>query len=219
MMLRRTKQVLPTKLPEKKISLLQSTFSKEEQDFYSALEKKSQLKFNEYVAAGTVMKNYTNVLILILRLRQACDHPYLVTKSFGTSNALVDEEKSVDLCQVNTNGGLIERVLDEGRECPICFDVADDGDTLITHCGHVFCGQCLLSYMESSPEKTCPVCRQNIEQSPLVTVSSFKRAQQRLLHQHKTANIDKSDDKNDNNNQQNKLLIHEEKKKKTSYST
>lgn len=31
-----------------------------------------------YAAAGTVNQNYANILLMLLRLRQACDHPYLV---------------------------------------------------------------------------------------------------------------------------------------------
>lgn len=31
-----------------------------------------------YAAAGTVNQNYANILLMLLRLRQACDHPQLV---------------------------------------------------------------------------------------------------------------------------------------------
>lgn len=31
-----------------------------------------------YAAAGTVKQNYANILLMLLRLRQACDHPLLV---------------------------------------------------------------------------------------------------------------------------------------------
>ena len=109
------------------------TFSREEQEYYSALESQSQLKFSRFVKAGTVVrqlrhyfvkafcfltdfsapchparavghallgahacwvadrclqsgvvtnsrlqvKNYANTLMLLLRLRQACNHPLL----------------------------------------------------------------------------------------------------------------------------------------------
>jgi SNF2 family DNA or RNA helicase len=35
---------------------------------------------SELVAAGTVLQNYAHILELLLRLRQCCDHPFLVTK-------------------------------------------------------------------------------------------------------------------------------------------
>jgi SNF2 family DNA or RNA helicase len=34
--------------------------------------------FQAYAAAGTVNQNYANILLMLLRLRQACDHPFLV---------------------------------------------------------------------------------------------------------------------------------------------
>jgi hypothetical protein len=48
------------------------------QDFYTALESRSRLQFNRYLKEGTVMSNYSNVLAMLLRLRQACNHPLLV---------------------------------------------------------------------------------------------------------------------------------------------
>jgi SNF2 family DNA or RNA helicase len=34
--------------------------------------------FQVYAAAGTLKQNYANILLMLLRLRQACDHPLLV---------------------------------------------------------------------------------------------------------------------------------------------
>lgn len=39
----------------------------------------------EYAAAGTVNQNYANILLMLLRLRQACDHPLLV-KGYNTDS-------------------------------------------------------------------------------------------------------------------------------------
>lgn len=38
-----------------------------------------------YAAAGTLNQNYANILLMLLRLRQACDHPLLV-KGFSTES-------------------------------------------------------------------------------------------------------------------------------------
>jgi hypothetical protein len=38
----------------------------------------TQFPLQEYAAAGTVKQNYVNILLMLLRLRQACDHPHLV---------------------------------------------------------------------------------------------------------------------------------------------
>lgn len=44
--------------------------------FFLSLLSKNLLQ--EYAAAGTVKQNYVNILLMLLRLRQACDHPLLV---------------------------------------------------------------------------------------------------------------------------------------------
>jgi hypothetical protein len=46
-----------------------------ENDFYQALYTKSKTKFDSYLQKGTIIQNYTHILVL---LRQACDHPILV---------------------------------------------------------------------------------------------------------------------------------------------
>lgn len=48
-----------------------------------------------YAAAGTVKQNYANILFMLLRLRQACDHPILV-KGFQ-SNAVGKD--SIDIAR------------------------------------------------------------------------------------------------------------------------
>jgi SNF2 family DNA or RNA helicase len=83
-LLRRTKTSLIDgkpiiNLPPKIEEIQHVVFSEEEQDFYQALESKTQIQFNKYLRANTVGKNYSNVLVLLLRLRQACCHPHLIT--------------------------------------------------------------------------------------------------------------------------------------------
>ena len=41
----------------------------------------SQVQFNAYVQAETLLNNYAHILDLLTRLRQAIDHPYLVLHS------------------------------------------------------------------------------------------------------------------------------------------
>ena len=58
-------------LPDRNVHVDTHSFTTAEKEFYDAIEKRVQLQFNEYMRAGTVMKNYTNVLVFLLRLRQA----------------------------------------------------------------------------------------------------------------------------------------------------
>ncbi|KAK3004469.1 hypothetical protein RJ639_018470 [Escallonia herrerae] len=52
----------------------------------------SSISFCAYAAAGTLNQNYANILLLLLRLRQACDHPLLV-KGFSTDSVGRDSFK------------------------------------------------------------------------------------------------------------------------------
>jgi SNF2 family DNA or RNA helicase len=65
-------------LPPKTEEIQHVVFDEHQQEFYSALESKTKLQFNKYMKAGTVGKNYSNILVLLLRLRQACCHPHLI---------------------------------------------------------------------------------------------------------------------------------------------
>ncbi len=58
-------------LPERTTNACHASFSDDEAAFYSALESRTQLQFNKFLKAGTVGRNYSNILILLLRLRQA----------------------------------------------------------------------------------------------------------------------------------------------------
>lgn len=40
-----------------------------------------QVQFDQFVAQGKVLHNYANILELLLRLRQCCNHPFLVMRS------------------------------------------------------------------------------------------------------------------------------------------
>lgn len=41
----------------------------------------AQVKFDQFVEQARVLHNYASILELLLRLRQCCDHPFLVMRS------------------------------------------------------------------------------------------------------------------------------------------
>ncbi|KAM7193290.1 hypothetical protein V8F20_008485 [Naviculisporaceae sp. PSN 640] len=50
-------------------------------------------------------------------------------------------------------------------QCVICMD--DCTDLTVTHCGHLFCSECLHSSLHIDvSKKVCPICRQSIETKP-----------------------------------------------------
>ncbi|KAK0646664.1 hypothetical protein B0T16DRAFT_291275, partial [Cercophora newfieldiana] len=50
-------------------------------------------------------------------------------------------------------------------QCVICMD--DTSTLTATHCGHLFCGECLHSSLHiDASKKICPICRQKVEPRP-----------------------------------------------------
>ena len=78
-MLRRQKDTLINgkpllELPDRLVDVVACEFDEDERTFYSALETKIQAKVEKFMEQGQVMKNYTSVLVLLLRLRQGLTH-------------------------------------------------------------------------------------------------------------------------------------------------
>lgn len=58
----------------------------------------------------------------------------------------------------------------ENAECPICLESADD--PVLTPCAHRMCRECLLSSWRTPAAGLCPICRQFVEKSGLITCPS-----------------------------------------------
>ncbi|KAF9518340.1 hypothetical protein BS47DRAFT_1389234 [Hydnum rufescens UP504] len=84
------KQILH--LVDKDIEILQLDFSPAERKIYESIEARERIKVNKFIKAGTVMKNYAVILVMLLRLRQACNHPLLVAAGQGEEGDGVVEE-------------------------------------------------------------------------------------------------------------------------------
>jgi SNF2 family DNA or RNA helicase len=69
-------------LPPKRINIVELEFSEAENRFYNALYDYAKGKFTEFMESGTLLKNYANILEMLLHLRQVCDHPALIINSF-----------------------------------------------------------------------------------------------------------------------------------------
>lgn len=83
-LLRRTKQdkingQLLLNLPIRNVDVKKIQFrDKDESDFYNAVVERSVVTVNRFVVSGTLALNYSHVLLVLLRLRQACSHPFLI---------------------------------------------------------------------------------------------------------------------------------------------
>ncbi|KAF9523816.1 SNF2 family N-terminal domain-containing protein [Crepidotus variabilis] len=92
-MLRRRKDQLLNgevliKLPKRTVDIVPCEFDPAEREFYDALESKMEGVI-EKIMAKSGGNSYISVLTLLLRLRQACNHPILVSSDYkGDTDAL-----------------------------------------------------------------------------------------------------------------------------------
>ncbi|XP_038719249.1 DNA repair protein RAD5B-like isoform X1 [Tripterygium wilfordii] len=188
LMLRRTKDTVDKEgrpilvLPPIDIKIIECEQSEAEHDFYDALFRRSKVQFDQFVAQGKVLHNYANILELLLRLRQCCNHPFLVmsradSQQYADLNKLarrfveVNFESSTPRQGAPTQAYIEEVVEDirrgENKECPICLEYADD--PVLTPCAHRMCRECLLTSWRTPITGLCPICRTLLKKTELIT--------------------------------------------------
>ena len=151
-LLRRTKveRAADVKLPALTVSIRKDTLSSQEMDFYTAMYTQGRTMFDTYVESGTVLHNYAHVFDLIMRLRQAVDHPYLIIH--GSLNS---PDPSAGLIPTKSRGFT--------DICALCQDDIEEGKRSKATCGHSFHRDCLQEYLGQAPQLPsggvgCPAC-------------------------------------------------------------
>lgn len=196
-MLRRTKLSVDKEgrpilvLPPANVEIIYCQLTEAEKDFYEALFKRSKVKFDQFVEQGRVLHNYASILELLLRLRQCCDHPFLVmsrgdTQEFSDLNKLAKRflgggrgSGKVE-AEVVPSRAYIQEVVEELQkgehgECPICLEAFEDA--VLTPCAHRLCRECLLASWRNQTSGLCPVCRKTVNRQDLITAPTNSRFQ------------------------------------------
>ncbi|KAI8722138.1 hypothetical protein NCS52_00357000 [Fusarium sp. LHS14.1] len=174
------------KLPDKTEEIVYAELSPEERDFYDQLEKNAQVQFSKYLRAGSIGKNYSNILVLLLRMRQACCHPHLnLDVDDAAPNSAISNEEKEELVR-SLDRAIVERIKGiEGFECPICYDAVPCPSFFIP-CGHDSCSECLVRIAENastlnlqegseSSRAKCPVCRGPFDPSKCFSYDIFQK--------------------------------------------
>ena len=173
------------RLPPKTEEEVHVELGPDERDYYNQLETKSRVLFNKYLREGTVGKNYSNILVLLLRLRQTCCHPHLNLDIPDSSGAMTDDQmlelvKGLDSAVVNR----IKEI--ENFECPVCYD-AVPSPSFFVPCGHDSCQECLSHLVDGAQisgiqqgngegaTARCPQCRTAFDPAKCFTYEAFRR--------------------------------------------
>ncbi|KAI0702754.1 SNF2 family N-terminal domain-containing protein [Earliella scabrosa] len=155
-------------LPPKHVELVHVEFSQDERDLYNQFERRAQIQINRFIRNNTLLKNHQHILLLILRLRQVCTHPYLVlseTDGFADPTmmltATADDKEAVRAMKAMgakwvarikqkylDRAKAIELDLDDDTGddqsvCPKCGDLLLEDNGRILACGHEMCCDCI----------------------------------------------------------------------------
>ncbi|CCA72471.1 related to DNA repair protein RAD16 [Serendipita indica DSM 11827] len=159
-------------LPPRNEDWVELTMSPEEREIYDFVEQKSQVRFNRFLQAGTVLKNYSQVLVMLMRLRQICVHPCLLKayeSAFEVTDTRAPEARKVvedaanlvsnafvALVKKNLRDAAIEHMKNEklmGNEatvddnCPICLEPFGIDAVVAAPCAHQFCRPCIQGHI------------------------------------------------------------------------
>ncbi|VVT49553.1 uncharacterized protein SAPINGB_P002326 [Magnusiomyces paraingens] len=187
-------------LPSKEVHIVTVKLTHEERSIYDLIFASAKSAFDKNVNNGTVMKSYTTILAQILRLRQACCHPSMVTEALLAQQKFPENIMSINKIeelvadfnktkQTNDQGAIssseteekfeyeVLSALQQGDpiECPICLteNILQD-DMAVTECFHISCMDCLLKHIELSKKlhgnPQCPICCAPISEENLFTV-------------------------------------------------
>ncbi|KAF8958574.1 SNF2 family N-terminal domain-containing protein [Flammula alnicola] len=151
-------------LPLKHIEIVKLKFTPEEREVYDVFEKRTKIQLNRFMRNNTLIKNHAAVLVMILRLRQVCCHPYLILslaeefedptirakKVMGAAWAAEIKKKfllrkaSVELVDFEDESDEPEAT------CPNCRDLLLGDNGRVLACGHEMCFDCILELSNSA---------------------------------------------------------------------
>lgn len=192
---------------------LQLTY--EERLFYQTVFEQSKAKFDQLLQSGQVLQQYTHVLQLLLRLRQACNHPQLLsyrndmrrqhvaegdpfqeTLCSDPSEAADSRMSYLSLPQTGAADPLLSKLLQDAAngklgDCPICREPLTEAAVLTT-CWHPLCPPCSLRQQSISREigASCPTCGakffpQHVRLLPVPALRGLPRWRQLVLQKHR----------------------------------
>lgn len=94
--LRRTKQKVAQDLPEKIESVLLCKMNAEQQEVYDSIRKQADREVNNMISADGFSASKLNILVWLMRLRQACCNPALIGEEYASVNVSIKLDMLMD---------------------------------------------------------------------------------------------------------------------------
>ncbi|RLV93606.1 DNA repair protein RAD5 [Spathaspora sp. JA1] len=183
-------------LPSKEVTIEEIKFNDEEEKLYEYFKARAFNSFKEGLKSGQLMRQYTQILTHILRLRQVCCHVDLIGGAHEMDDEIIDLEsdeeikkflKSIKERQQQSkfdNDHEVKKIMYslypkvdlETSECSICTQTPIPfGELTITPCGHSYCLTCLLDHLDfPGSTSKCPTCRDPISKYKLFRLRNQK---------------------------------------------
>jgi len=162
-------------LPPKIIDTQRLTFSEAEREIYLSVYDRARMRYRDLAAQGLVGQHVSLIFAVLMRLRQAVCHPYLVLPtraerapeepSFEAQlHELVRrfESEKPDAYARDVLDTLLASAPADEDECPFCMELKAS-KCFLPRCMHHGCRECLVQYLQAcedrGEEPHCPVCR------------------------------------------------------------
>ncbi|EKD15197.1 uncharacterized protein L3040_001566 [Drepanopeziza brunnea f. sp. 'multigermtubi'] len=145
------------RVTDRKIEKVFAEFSPEERHFYERLEQRTDASIEQMMSGEKV--NYASALVLLLRLRQACNHPKLVAgKLAKDSEALSAETGNPKKSKTSNEDADVDEIADlfgglgvASKKCEVCQ--LELGKTAISE-GAIRCLDCETDLMNVAQHKS-----------------------------------------------------------------
>lgn len=195
------KPVIP--LPARTVRLLELKFTKTEAEYYHAQEVQAVRDMNRLMN-DTVERNVmTSALVILLRLRQACNHPKLCEWNMSGEFRFSEDELDATDLRMRTKSlfkalhtdvqDRLYRELEPGSStahtCPVCMDILTS-DGIVTKCGHFYCKSDFEEWAKS--HDTCPSCRTILNENESMSLDLVRKEVHALARKRKRESEEKN---------------------------
>lgn len=166
--LRRRKEMkfIDLRLPKLDEYVHRIEFTAKEKKRYDALLAEAQGLLKKYEKhQGQKGKGnsqtFSNLLEILLRMRQCCNHWMLCSERITNLMAQLEEQKTVDLTPENLKAlqDMLQLQIESHEDCAICLETLHN--PVITTCAHAFGRDCISKVIET--QKKCPMCRAELK--------------------------------------------------------